>query len=266
MARILITRSPHQASALAERLRQLGHEPVLVPTIEIAPPASFTMLDSALATLHNFHGLIFTSANAVEAFAERLPGPLSRLPGPCLIAAIGPATARAIEQRLGTTPTLVPREAVAESLAEALVPHARQPDGSATRFLLVRAEQARDLLPEALRAAGAEVVIAPAYRNVVPDGSVDALRALFAGPNASPAACPDAITFTSSSTAVNLRTLLDEARIALPESTVRVSIGPITSQTMRALHMPPHAEATAPTVEALADAVVRALHSKTEGP
>jgi uroporphyrinogen-III synthase len=284
MARVLITRSQHQASALAERLRALSHEPVLIPAIDIVPPTSFALLDAALAALRGFHWLIFTSANAVEAFAERVDmcpqgqtpkqlsdsggtakgvpyrpaSPLSLIPSLCFIAAIGPATARAVEQWLGTSPKLVPPQAVAESLAKALLPYAKQPDGSPMRFLLVRAEQARDALPEALRAAGAEVAIVPAYRNVVPAGSVDALRALFV----SPAAWPDAITFTSSSTAANLRTLLDEAGIALPEGVLRVSIGPITSQTMRDLGMPPHAEAAEATVEALADAVVQALRGK----
>jgi uroporphyrinogen-III synthase len=72
MARVLITRSQHQASALAERLRALSHEPVLIPAIDIVPPTSFALLDAALAALRGFHWLIFTSANAVEAFAERL--------------------------------------------------------------------------------------------------------------------------------------------------------------------------------------------------
>ena len=160
-----------------------------------------------------------------------------------------------MERSLGVSPAAVPPQAVAESLATALLPYARRPDGTPSRFFLVRAEQARDVLPDALRAAGAEVRIAAAYRNVVPARSVDALRDLFADA----AACPDAITFTSSSTAANLRTLLDESGIVLPADMLRVSIGPITSQTMRDLHMPPHAEAAEATVEALVEAVVLAL-------
>src|ERR1700689_3647314 len=70
--RVLITRSPHQASALADQLRALGADPILLPTIELADPTTFAPLDAALAQLDRFHWLLFTSANAVEAFHRRL--------------------------------------------------------------------------------------------------------------------------------------------------------------------------------------------------
>ena len=75
--RVLITRSPHQASALADQLRALGADPILIPTIELADPTTFAPLDAALAHLDHFHWLIFTSANAVEAFHRRLTVPRS---------------------------------------------------------------------------------------------------------------------------------------------------------------------------------------------
>jgi uroporphyrinogen-III synthase len=250
MPRVLITRSPHQASALADLLRASGLEPILIPTIELAPPTTFAPLDAALAHLDRFHWLLFTSANAVEAFATRLPNPYSLIPTPCRIAAIGPATARALEA-IGLAPTLIPPQAVAESLAAALLPHATP----GTRFLLIRAEAARDVLPETLTAAGAEVTIAPAYRTVIPTGSIPQLRALFH----SRAGYPDAITFTSSSTATNLLALLEAAGLSLPPEIQRISIGPITSQTMRDLDLPPHAEAAQPTIPALVEKVVKTL-------
>ncbi len=84
MPRVLITRSPHQASALAEVLRASGLEPILIPTIELAEPTTFAPLDAALAHLDRFHWLLFTSANAVEAFATHaaslIPIPFSLLP------------------------------------------------------------------------------------------------------------------------------------------------------------------------------------------
>ncbi len=193
--RVLVTRSPNQASELADGLRAAGMEPVLIPTIELAPPVSYAELDAAIGDIDAFHWLLFTSANAVEAFGERLrflQKPISR----CSIAAIGPATARALAS-IGMTADLVPPQAVAESFAAALLSHAHQSDGRPTRFLLVRAEQARDHLPETLRAAGAEVTLAAAYRTIIPEASVAALRELFRDP----ASYPDAITFTSSSTA-----------------------------------------------------------------
>jgi uroporphyrinogen-III synthase len=267
--RILITRAPHQASALADSVRAHGLEPVLIPTIELAPPTSFCALDAALSCLRSFHWLLFTSANAVEAFANRLKllhpstPPSSLLSTHCRIAAIGPATARAIAEVLGTKPTLTPPQAVAESLAQSLLPHALQPDavtGQAipTRFLLVRAEQARDHLPDTLRAAGADVTIAPAYRTLIPAHSIDLIRKLFS----STTPTIDAITFTSSSTATNLLGLLEAANLTLPPDIPRISIGPITSQTLRDLNLPPHAEATEPNIPSLVEILVTALNLK----
>lgn len=293
-SRVLVTRSPHQASELADRLRALGVEPVLIPAVEIAGPSSYSALDEALAHLERFHWLIFTSANAVEAFHRRLvhhpapvipsaarsndlaeskdlpdnphptrptassatdPGREQQIPR---IAAIGRSTARAIEA-IGLTPDLIPPQAVAESLTEALIPHARQPDGSPTRFLLIRAEEAREYLPQTLRSAGANVTIAPAYRTVVAEGSVPAVRALFD----KPANSPDAITFTSSSSVRNLLTLCEAANVTLPPGALRISIGPVTSQTLREHGYPPHAEASQATVAALAEAVLAALNARS---
>ncbi len=259
--RVLVTRSPRQGSALADALRALGAEPVLVPAIETVPPASWAALDTAWAELGRFDWATFTSANAVEAIAPRvhgLPASQAHKAWP-RIAAIGPATARALEG-IGLQPTLIPPEAVAESLLAALLPYARRPNGEPARFLLLRAEQGRELLPEALRAAGAEVTIAPVYRTVIPEGSVDALRALFApGSLEQGTGDLDAATFTSSSTARNLQALCEAAGVSLPPSALRVSIGPITSQTLRELGLAPHAEAPEATVAALARTVVEAL-------
>ena len=288
-SRILITRAPHQASPLAEALRARGLEAILIPTIELAPPTTFAPLDAAIAKLFSpgenrvpqgfslgshsqeegkgfgnprlqpwvspFHWLLFTSANAVEAFASRLPNPYSLIPNPCRVAAIGPATSRAITQLLGTNPTLTPEKAIAESLAEALLPHAQQPDGTSTRFLLIRAETARDILPETLQAAGGEVTIAPAYRTVIPQDSIPLIRTLFH----SPETYPDAITFTSSSTVTNLLALLEAAELSLPSHIPRISIGPITSQTLRNLDLPPHAESAEPTINSLVDKIVESV-------
>lgn len=244
--RILITRSPHQASGLAEALRALGAEPILIPTVEFANPTNFGQLDAALNQLETYHWLLFTSANAVEAFHARQ----KTLCNQQHIAAIGPATARALEAA-GLRVDLQPAQAVAESMAEALLPFALQPDGSATRFLLIRAEQARDVLPESLRAAGADVTIAPAYRTVIPQASLGEIQRLFASPDR----YPDAVTFTSSSTASNLLSLLEVAKLRLPSEVLRISIGPVTSQTLCENKIPPHREASEPTIAALAQAV-----------
>jgi uroporphyrinogen-III synthase len=254
--RILVTRTRAQASDLAARLEALGATPILIPTIEIVPPESYTRLDTALAQLETFDWLLFTSANAVEVFQQRqslnpptnpgAPRPdsgtwVSGSPLPPRIAVIGPATARAV-QGTGLAVDLIPPKYVAESLAEALAPEAQ-----GKRVLLIRAAEARDTLPEALTAAGATVTIADAYRNRIPPESIPALRQLFA----SPASYPDAITFTSASTARNLVALLEAANLTLPPGIALASIGPITSKTLRDLDLEPSIEAPAATIDAL---------------
>jgi uroporphyrinogen-III synthase len=177
------------------------------------------------------------------------------LPPNLRIAAIGAATARALEAA-NLHADLLPPQAVAESLAEALLAYAAQPDGSPTRFLLLRAETAREHLPDILRAAGADVTIAPAYRTIVPSDSIAAIRQLFS----SSENWPRAITFTSSSTAINLVALLEVSDLSLPQEIQRISIGPITSQTLRDLNLPPHAEAAEPTLPSLVAEVVKTLN------
>lgn len=243
--RVLVTRARGQASALAELLRARGAEPILIPTIEIAPPASFDELDSALRDLMSFDWLIFTSANAVQVFAERV-----RVLGLAVdlkrIAVIGAATAKAVQEALGRDVDLVPERAVAEALAEALRPHA-----SGSSMLLVRAAVARDVLTQALRAAGARVAIAEAYRNVLPEESVAQVQELFARDP------PDAIAFTSASTAQNLVALLERAELAIPSGTILASIGPITSEAMRQLLLEPTVEAREATIACLVEALFR---------
>jgi uroporphyrinogen-III synthase len=238
--RILVTRAPHQASELATQLEAFGAIPILVPTIEIAPPTSFAALDAALTCLGTYDWLLFTSANAVEAFHRRAQFlRLTQLPKH--IAVIGPATLRAANN-ISLTVDLLPTQYVAESLAEALLPEA--PGKS---FLLVRAAEARDHLPQTLTAAGATVTIAEAYRNQLATESIPALQQLFA----SPEHYPDAITFTSASTVRNLCNLLEAASLTLPSDITLASIGPITSQTLRDLGHAPTIEASEPTIPAL---------------
>lgn len=256
--RVLVTRSVQGASSLAGHLRALGLSPILVPAIATVQPQSFAALDAALDVLESFHWLLFTSATAVEALTQRLKfaGRNPSLPANVRIAAIGPATARAASQ-IGFV-TVTPADAVAEALLKELLGLVCQPDGSPTRFLLVRAEEARDVLPEGLRDAGAQVTIAPAYRTILPAESKEDVRRLFA----KGADYPDAITFTSSSTVRHLLALCEAAEVRLPESALRISIGPITSQTLRDAGLPAHAEAPEANVASLAEEVRRALQAK----
>ncbi|GGG86071.1 hypothetical protein GCM10011585_32480 [Edaphobacter dinghuensis] len=260
--RILVTRTRTQASDLAVRLEALGATPILIPTIEIIPPETYTPLDTALAQLENYDWLLFTSANAVEVFHQRRQNldPLQKAgaPRPDLgtwvsgshrypkIAVIGPATTRAV-QGIGLAVDLIPPKYIAESLAEVLVPQV-----SDKRILFIRAAEARDVLPEALTAAGATVTIAEAYRNRIPPESIPALQQLFV----TPANYPDAITFTSASTVRNLIALLEAATLTLPAETALASIGPVTSRALRDLGHEPTIEAPAATIDALIQSLI----------
>jgi uroporphyrinogen-III synthase len=247
--RILITRAAGQASDLADRLTALGATPILIPTIEIGPPTSFAALDAALASLSSFDLVAFTSANAVEAFQQRA-GFHGAAPRPKRIAVVGPATARALES-IGLHADVMPPTFTAESLAETL-----QPEAAGRRILLVLAEHAPATLRIALEAAGAQVTVAAAYANRIPVDSLTAIAALFSDA----AQHLDAITFTSASTATNLLALLEAASLTLPFAVTRASIGPITSRTLRELGLPPHLEASEPTIPALVAALADHFH------
>jgi uroporphyrinogen-III synthase len=138
----------------------------------------------------------------------------------------------------------VPPVFTAESLAETLRPEAR-----ARRILLVLAENAATTLHDGLVAAGAEVTVADAYSNRIPAASLAAITSLFGDT----AAYPDAVTFTSASTANNLLALLETAQLKLPEAVTRASIGPVTSRALVELNLPPHIEAKESTIPALVE-------------
>jgi uroporphyrinogen-III synthase len=233
-----------------ERLSALGAIPILIPTIEIGPPASFAALDSAVMSLDRFDLVAFTSANAVSAFHRRaeLSGVTLK---PKRVAVVGSATARAIEE-IGLNADIVPPIFTAESLARTLVPYAR-----GQQILLVLAEKAPTILETALTSAGAHVTVAAAYGNHIPAASLSAIAALFTDA----VDYPDAVTFTSASTAGNLVALLDAACLTLPAAVMRASIGPITSRTLVELGLPPHVEAAKPTIPELVAAI--ANHFRT---
>ena len=248
--RILVTRPEGQSSALAELLEARGAIVIQIPTIAIAPPASYCALDAALVTLRTYDWLLFTSANAVRAFAGRART-LNVPANPRRVAAIGPATARALaETGMASYVDLIPSQAVAETFAEELKPHA-----NGASMLLVRATEARDLLPDVLVAAGAHLTIAEAYRNVVPREAATQLRELF---TSSP---PDAITFTSASTANNLAAILSAAQLTIPPATILASIGPITTHAMSELNLRATVEANAANIQALVEAIAAAMRS-----
>lgn len=248
--RVLITRARRQAGSLAALLRTQGARVLQVPAIEIRPPRSWRPLDSALARLRDYDWLILTSVNGVEAlFARMARRKMSRRALAHLrIAAIGPATKRAIEER-GLKVEVMPREYVAESVVRALKGKTK-----GKRALLVRARVARDVIPRELRRAGAQVEVVEAYETVVPRASRARLRAVLRDPKRR----PDVVTFTSSSTARNFFALLGRDHRLL-EGVRLASIGPVTSATLRELGHRPHIQAREYTMPGLVAAIIKGL-------
>jgi uroporphyrinogen-III synthase len=242
--RIVVTRARGQASSLVAALTELGAEVVEMPTIEIVPLESYETLDEALRNIADYQWLIVTSVNTVKVLAERL-AVLEMDPATCCglrKAAIGSATARAMLEQ-GMPADIVPKHYVAESLVAELGDEVR-----GSRILLARAVIARDVIPEELTRHGAVVDVVDAYRTVVPIGAVERMREVFSDASR----LPDAVTFTSSSTVKHFFALWREAGLSgIPEGVAAISIGPLTSETLREFAWEPVAEAEEHCAEGL---------------
>lgn len=247
--RILVTRARHQASVLQKRLVDLGAEAVEFPTIRIAPPRSERRLREVARRVADYDWVVFTSANAVDRFIDTVieEGGDVRAFGHACIAAIGPATRAAVE-RYHLAVALQPEEYVAESVVKAFKSVGKL---AGTRILLPRAAEAREVLPEGLREAGAQVDVVAAYRTVAetPPNRREIVADLAAGRI-------DLVTFTSSSTVTNFVRAVGRRRIEkIAKATRFASIGPITSKTMRENGLRPAVTAKEYTIEGLVDAI-----------
>ncbi len=238
---VVVTRGETQQKGFSSKLADLGAKVVLAPTIEIAPPSdSYELLDNCIKDLALFDLLIFTSINAVLGFFSRLDD--LRVLGHLKIVAVGTSTAEAIAKyRIGVD--IIPDSFVAESLIDAL------PNANGARVLIPRSEIARDVLPDGLRSKGYDVVTAPTYTTKrYVDTQLD--------PNTLREA--DAVCFTSSSTAKNF--VESYGLESLPS--LVISIGPITSQTLRALGVSDISEAKVHDLDGLLRALVEAVARK----
>jgi uroporphyrinogen III methyltransferase/synthase len=243
--RIVITRAAHDADEFAASVRALGGEAIAFPTIETAPPSSYEILDRAIAEIGSFDWIVFTSANGVDHFVDRMRTNFRDLRAvSAAIAAIGPITADRV-RHYALNITAMPTEYRAEAIIDAIGVDRI----AGARVLIPRAEIAREVLPETLRQHGAhEVVVAPAYRTVIPAAAdVERMRRLIAD------GMIDLVTFTSSSTATNFASM-----VAVPGAGLRAAaIGPITAETARELGFAVVVAPTVYTVEALIDAIVQ---------
>jgi uroporphyrinogen III methyltransferase / synthase len=230
---VAVTRARAQVSGLAERLRSLGADVVEAPAIKIVP------LDGPVPDPQRYDLVCLTSPNGVRLLFQRLldRGRDARVFGGARVAAIGPGTAAALADR-GIVADIVPERFVAEGLVEALA------DLPVNRALVARAADARDVLPDALRARGADVDVVALYETVaepLAEWQLDAIGRA------------DYITFTSSST---VRFFLDAAGNRLNDSTRLVSIGPVTSAALRERGLEPDVEASRHDIDGLVSALL----------
>ena len=247
--RIVITRAREKAAPFAEKLRALGAEPLIVPTIATRSPQDTAPLDAALSCVAAYDWVIFTSANTVRHVWERLhalgrPAPRA-WPG---VAAVGPATARALIER-GVRAQIVPPVHVAEALAEALAARAEL---RGKRVLLPQSDLARPVLAEMLRAAGAHVDAVVAYETYRPPADPDAL-----------AGGVDVLTFTSPSTAHHFAAMFPRAQFG---DALIACIGPVTAEAVRALGWPVDVLAEPHTEDGLIAALGAAFAARAADP
>ena len=249
---IVVTRTRHQASELSQRLEDLGAAVLEAPTIELAPPADPSHVNEALARLHEYDWIIFTSTNGVAETKRKLLdfGLDARVFGKVKIGAIGDATERAVREQLCLNVDLCPDSVVAEALAEALVDRG---EVTGRKFLLLRADIARPVLRERLEQGGAAQVHDVAIyetkqATALPPWVADAIaekRVTW-------------VTFTSSSTATNFAALLGPDYKSKLANIKLASIGPITTATLKELGLEPTAQADTFNIAGLIDALVAA--------
>jgi uroporphyrinogen III methyltransferase/synthase len=246
--RVVVTRSRDQASVFAEMLIDRGATTIEFPTIDVVPPSSWDELDAAIAAIEAYQWIIFTSANAIRFFMERLRTlnrDLRLLKG-VNICVVGPKTAEALDS-YGLKPDLIPSEFKAEGVLAAL-------GGTKVRglkILIPRAKVARELIPDRLREQGAEVTVATAYENVRPAADLERVLKLFNEKKI------NVVTFTSSSTVHNFIEMLGLKEYKkLMQGVAVACIGPVTAKTAEEFGLKTDIMPKDYTIPALVDAMV----------
>ncbi len=246
--RVVVTRAREQASQLVQLLAGSGANVLQFPTIQTAPPESFDSLDRVIAGRYDV--LVFTSANGVREFFERLRTDARSLTG-TRIAAVGEATAEELRGH-GIRADLVPEKFQSIALLPLLAK-----DQHGVRTAVIRAAEGSDDLIDELRRRGGEVDLAIAYRTIAVDENLAELRELISSDGI------DVVTFTSGSTVSHFFDILTpDERKRVFDGAMIASIGPVTTEAIKRYGRAPDVEAKAASVQALHDAVIEALHSR----
>ncbi len=244
--RILITR---EYSPAMERLEELGAEIMEFPTIKIVPPEDWSELDRAIEKINTYHWIVLTSKNGVYWFFKRyfeLGHDIRELQG-LKFCAVGTKTAEEIS-KYGIKVDLVPKEFRAEGLIEAF---GGEESVKGLRLLIPRAEVAREVFPEKMRALGATVDVVTAYRAVKPSGHAKRLKRFLSEGKITIA------TFTSGATFTNFCEMVgDDAKELLKDVTI-VAIGPVTKKSIEKKGLKVHIMPERATMEDMVDAIIK---------
>ncbi|HEX8465554.1 MAG TPA: uroporphyrinogen-III C-methyltransferase, partial [Abditibacterium sp.] len=246
---VVVTRAREQASGLVEGLRKLGAQVVQCPTIRVEPLSETPVFEAEFPLLMRNEWIVFTSSNGVEFFFAKLDELRvdARIFGPAMVAAIGPATALALQKR-GIRPDFVPESSISEAVAEGLL----ERGANGRRVLVVRAREGREVLEEKLREGGALVTSMPLYQTKPDNSKAPHTRELIERGQV------NWVSFTSSSTVKNFVDALGEDFVAQNRDKFKVAaIGPITAETAEKMGLKPDVISTEASVEALAEALTR---------
>lgn len=250
---VLVTRTREQAHSLVEPLEALGAEVLVMPVLETVDPEDWSPVDAAIATIGTYDWIVFTSTNGVDRFLHRfreVHGNHSDLESTCM-AAVGSATAHKLRAE-GFPPELVPEDFRAEGLVGAFRALGAE---KCRRVLIPRAEEARDVFPDALREMGCHVDVVVVYRTApaTPDPAV--IERLRHG-------SVDVLTFTSGAIAKAFVEALSSAgvdAVQVMDDALVASIGPITTEALHELGVDEDIEALESTMPSLVTAIAEAF-------
>ncbi|OPY74534.1 MAG: Uroporphyrinogen-III C-methyltransferase [Syntrophorhabdus sp. PtaU1.Bin153] len=243
--KIAITRAPHQSLKLGEFLTEKGADVLYMPTITITPIEPNRGLEHAIDNIQAYSFILFTSTNGVSIFFDSLfrRGLDTRALSSAKIVPIGPATASLLQSK-GIIPDFLPDKFTSEGIIEVL----NAVEAAGKKFLIPRAEEARDIIVQYIRDRGGTCDVIPVYRASLPKETVPVSEK------------PDIVTFTSSSTVRNFITLYGKQAL---EDTLIASIGPVTTGTLKDHGFQAHIEAERYDIPGLVDAIEQYVRGRS---
>jgi len=254
---VLVTRPRKQSEDITEQLEAVGATVIHCPTIEVLPPDNWAQLDGSIRRLKEYDWVIFTSANGVRFFFERLDelaieGAEALSGG--VVCAIGPATARAL-QKAGVVAQVTASDSKAEGALRAIIEQVGSEENvKGLQYLIPRAKVAREILPASLRKLGARVDAVETYQTVKPEIARDSILRLFNETSI------DVVTFTSSSTVSNFAALVGLTDLSDLLANVSIAcIGPITAETANRYGLRNIIQPELYNAEALVESIVRSI-------